>query len=135
MEKIIRVGDYEIPLKSTAASLFSYKANFKRDALKDLFALAAPLSKVAGDGAQNEQALMQSIAENGLDLDMFYRFLWVFARSADKSIPLIEDWLEGFDMAPFDFMAETLPVVAELLVSTVEGTTKSKNHPAAARAK
>ncbi len=127
MEKIIRVGDYEIPLRSTAASLFSYKANFHRDALKDLFNLAPSISKVAGGGASDEQALMQSISENGLDLDIFYRFLWVFAKAQDKSMPPLEDWLERFDVPPFDFMMATLPAVAELLVSTVDSTVKSKN--------
>ena len=38
MEKIIKIGDYEIPVKSHAGILLSYKSIF-RDALKDIISM------------------------------------------------------------------------------------------------
>jgi hypothetical protein len=123
MEKIIRVGDYEIPLKSTAASLFSYKAQFGRDAMKDLLALV----KTIPDGDVNAETL----AESDFDMDLFYRFLWVFAKAADPSIPPLVEWLGVFDVGPFEFMETALPESMELLMGTTRTNVKSKNRPAA----
>ena len=116
MEKIIKIGDRDIPVRSTAAALIRYKANFGRDALGDLFKLSENLPK---DEAQIE------IGEN-LDFDIFIRFLWVFAKSADKTIPPLEDWLDGFDILPIDFITEVLPQTVDLLASTVKSEIQAK---------
>ena len=52
MEKIISVGEYKFPVKSTAARLLSYRRNFGRDGMKDLLALV----KGAGKGAAKKKA-------------------------------------------------------------------------------
>lgn len=61
MEKIVRVGEYGIPIKSTAASLFSYKVNFKRDALKDLLNLAPSIGQIAGGKEVDKEALSSEL--------------------------------------------------------------------------
>ncbi len=119
MEKIIKAGNYEFPAKSTAASLFSYKANFGRDAIRDLI----NLSKSMGTGEKTEDI----IADEHFDLDVFFRFLWVFAKASNKSIPPLEEWLEGFDMPPLDFAVAALKQTTDMLSSTVKSTIKSKN--------
>jgi hypothetical protein len=119
MEKVIKVGEYEFAAKSTAASLFSYKANFNRDAIRDLISLAKSMPQKQGD--------VEAFANDGFDLDVLFRFLWVFAKAADKSIQPLETWLEGFDMPPFDFAVEVLPQVQDMLTSTVKSSVKSKN--------
>ena len=55
MEKIIKIGDYSIPVRSTAASLIKYKANFGRDGLADLIRLAKSVknNNEAADGELN----------------------------------------------------------------------------------
>jgi len=121
MEKIIKIGEYELPVKSTAAALFSYKSNFGRDGLRDLISLAK------GIPTGSDIKVEDIIANDNFDLDVFFRFLWIFAKSADKGIPPIEQWLEGFEVAPFDFVAEVLPQIQELLMSTVKSNVKSKN--------
>lgn len=127
MEKIIvikyqkddEVNEYRFAAKSTAASLISYKANFGRDGLKDLIKLAKGI-----EGDTDPLIILES---EGFDFDIFYRFLWVFAKAGEKTIPPFEQWLEAFEMSPIDFAVQTLPQVIELLGSTVGSTVKSKN--------
>lgn len=118
MEKTIKAGSYEFPAKSTAASLFSYKSNFGRDGLRDLISLA----NSAGDGVDLKN----------IDMDTFFRFLWVFAKASDSAIPPLEEWLGTFDIAPLDFMAEVFPQINDLLGKTAKTNVQSKNSPAAA---
>lgn len=120
MEKIIRVGDYEIPVRATAASLISYKANFGRDGLRDLLALSAAAQKSAG-------------GLDGFDADVLYRFLWVFAKAANRDIPPLEEWLDDFDIPPLDFISGAMPQVVELLTITTKGSVNPKKAQAAAK--
>lgn len=128
MEKIIKVGEYEFKAKSTAASLFSYKANFGRDGLRDIIALASGMNG-------GEMSVEKIITSDSFDLDVFFRFLWVFAKAADKDIPPLEQWLEGFDIPPVDFACQSLSQTLDLLMSTAKSNIKSKNLPAAVRKK
>ena len=127
MENIVKVGEYEIPIKSNAASLFAYKAQFGRDAMKDLLSLVKSVP--------NGEVSAEALAESDLDMDVFYRFLWVFAKSADPSIPPLVEWLAGFDIGPLEFMEAVLPESIELLMSTTQTSVPTKNHPAARGAK
>lgn len=122
MEKIIKAGEYTFPAKSTAASLFSYKANFGRDGLQDILVLAS----LKSEGLSKAEILAN------LDTDVFLRFSWVFAKSADKSIPPMEEWLDGFEMSPIDFIFDVLPQVSELLGQTTNSQVNVKNPPAVA---
>lgn len=121
MEKILEIGEYKIPVRSTAASLFSYKANFGRDGLRDMIALAKGLSE------NEKDVTAEALVESGFDMDVFFRFLWVFARAANKEIPPMIEWLETIDMPPIDFAMGILPQVTDMLMSTVKSSVKSKN--------
>lgn len=118
MEKMIRVGEHEFLAKSTAASLISYKANFGRDGLRDLIAL----TKGMKDGELTSE----------LDVDVFFRFLWVFAKASNKEIPPLDIWLESFETPVLDFITQAFPQVMELLSSTVGGSVSPKKGVAAA---
>jgi len=115
MERIIKVGEYEFPAKSTAASLISYKANFNRDGLRDLLSLA----KGIPEGKEE-------INLENFDIDVFFRFLWVFAKASDKTIPPLEQWLGRFETPPIDFVNEAFPYVADLLGTTAKGSVPPK---------
>lgn len=121
MEKIIHIGDYEIPVRSTAASLFSYKANFGRDGIRDMIALAKGLPE------GSHEVTADVLTDSGFDFDVFFRFLWVFAKAANKSIPPLPEWLDTIEMPPFDFAMGALPQVTDLLMSTAKSSVKSKN--------
>lgn len=130
MEKTIKICGSEFPAKSTAASFISYKLNFHRDAMRDMLKLAKGMPKKAG----SEQEVIDAIAESdSFDFDIFTRFLWVFAKAANSSLPPYEDWLGTFDVQPFDFIMEALPQVQDLLFSNMQTGVKAKNSPAAVR--
>lgn len=112
MKKTIEVCGYEIPVAYNAASLIRYKMVFHRDAMRDLMLLA----KGDGDMLENPD----------FDLEVFYRFLWIFAKQADPELPDMVDWLEGFDVPPLDFAKAALPEVQSLLVENMKTTVKSK---------
>lgn len=113
MNKVINVCGYEIPVSYNAASLIRYKMVFHRDGMRDLMLLAK-----GGDEGM--------IENENFDLDVFYRFLWIFAKSANPDLPEMVEWLEGFDVPPLDFAQEALPQVQELLIDNMKTTVKSK---------
>jgi len=121
MEKIIKVGDIEIPVKSTAASLLVYKANFQRDGIKDMLSLSR--------GLPNDASKLdaEALAASGFDVDVFFRFLWVFAKSANKTIPPMLEWLNEFDVPSLDFILVIMPQIMDLLMSTARSSVKAKN--------
>ena len=123
MEKIVKVGEYEFPARSNAATLLSYRRNFGRDGMKDLLALV----KGVGDkNANDADSVVQAFADGSFEVETLYRYIWVFAKSADKSIPPMEEWLEGFDIPALEFVSEVFPQISDLLFSMAKTNVKSK---------
>ena len=84
MEKVIKFGDKEIKLKSTAKTLRLYRNTFERDLLVDM------------------QTLTKSISENknitDEELEIFENVAFVMASQADENTPSkIGDWLDLFE--------------------------------------
>jgi len=115
MEKILNIGGKEIKLKSTAGTMMRYRNNFNRDFLKDLINLQEKLKDRTENGTQFQ----------AVDLDIFEKIAWCMAKTADDSIPQIENWLDQFET--FDIM-QILPQIMELLVGNMEqiNNTQSK---------
>ena len=63
---------------------------------------------------------------DGLDLDVFYRLTWVFAKAANKDLPPLEIWLENLDVQPFDFVYDSINVIMDMLYSSIQTTVKKK---------
>lgn len=123
MEKTIHIGEeISFPAKSTAASLFSYKRNFGRDMMKDIISLASAVP----DKKLKDEEIIDIIATDRFDFDVFFRLLWIFAKAGDPAIPEMEEWLERFDIAPLDFAVEVLPQIQDLMISNVKTTVKPK---------
>lgn len=119
MEKIISVGEYKFPVKSTAASLLSYRRNFGRDGMKDLLALV----KGAGKGAAKKKAdevALEAFVDSAFEIETLYRFIWVFAKAADSTILPMEEWLDTFEVSALDFVSEVFPQVSDLLFSMTQ---------------
>lgn len=121
MEKIIKVGDLEIPVKSTAASLISYKANFHRDGIRDMLGL------VKGLPEDLKKITVETLADSGFDMEVFFCFLWVFAKSANKEIPPMLEWLEGIDVPSIEFAFTAIPQMLDLLMATATSSVRPKN--------
>lgn len=110
MEKIIKVGKYEIPAKSNAGILLTYKRNFKEDALQEVVKLAS----------------LNSETLEGLDTDVFFKLLWVLAKTANNDIPPLDIWIGDFDIDPITFIMESVDDVLEMVFSNLEVTQKKR---------
>ena len=123
MEKIVKVGEYEFPARSNAATLLSYRRNFGRDGMKDLLAL---VKGVGNKNANDADSVVQAFADGSFEVETLYRYIWTFAKSADKEIPPMEEWLEGFDIPALEFVSEVFPQISDLLFSMAKTNVKSK---------
>jgi len=74
-----------------------------------------------------ESVTVEALVESGFELDVFLRFLWVFAKAANKEIPPLVDWLSEFDVPPIEFALSSLGQVMDLLMGTVASSVKGKN--------
>lgn len=115
MEKIINIDGKDIKFKSTGATLIRYKSQFHRDGLKDLMQIVNNMATEEKNKNSTEEEKNKLMIEN-LDLDAIYRFAWVFAKTADKDIPLLEEWLDSFDDFPIiDISLEVLDLITSTL--------------------
>lgn len=89
MEEIVMIGDKPLKLKSTAAFLLKYKAQFRSDPIKDLMK-------------------MKDLEE--IEMKTLYNVVWSLAKNADKDI---KEPMEFFD----DF--ENLPILDKDFLNTV----------------
>lgn len=89
MEEIVMIGDKPLKLKSTAAFLLKYKAQFRSDPIKDLMK-------------------MKDLKE--IEMETLYNVVWSLAKNADKDI---KEPMEFFD----DF--ENLPILDKDFLNTV----------------
>lgn len=76
MEKIINIDGKEVRFKSVAALPLHYAIHFSSDALAD----ALEVGK-----------------DKGANTVFMYRLVWAMAYCADKTIPPLEQWAEGFE--------------------------------------
>ena len=107
MEKTIYIDNRAVTFKSTGAFLLRYKAQFRRDALKDLVKLEPIIQKIDEAGTESASEMLEA-----LDLDLFYNICWTMAKSADKTIPEPLEWLDSFGEFPvLDIIADLMDVL------------------------
>jgi len=111
VEKTIRIDGREVRFKSTAAFLLRYKAQFQRDALKDLLKLEKAINTTTGELENHDS----------LDLELLYNLIWVMAKTADPSIPEPATWFDQFSEFPLD---EILRETVDLLAASLTGAKK-----------
>jgi hypothetical protein len=112
MEKILTIDGRQVKFKSTGAFLLRYKAQFGRDALRDIFKL---------QDAVDSKNRIKNI--DALDLEVFYNLVWTLAKTADPSIPPPLEWLDTFGEFP---LAEIVPEVIDLIFSSLGTTVEPK---------
>lgn len=133
MEKTITIDGQKVRLKSTAATIYRYKQQFKKDYFADLLKLAKVFDT---DGNTAENAESGNTAENAesinledlswdqidhLDMEVLFNFVWVLAKSADNTIPEPLEWLDQFDTFP---IKEIFPEITGLLASSIQSVKK-----------
>lgn len=104
MEKTLTIDGKEITFKTTGATPLRYKQQFGKDFFGEL-----------------KKMMPEKGKEFDIDLEVFYNFAWVTAKTADKSIPTPIEWFDSFEEFP---IMEFIPDLQELLISTMQ--TKKK---------
>lgn len=115
MEKTIEIDGKQVVFKSTAATPLRYKAQFHKDYFSEILKLEK-LSKTMKSKKLTDAEKLEKV-----DFELFYNIAWVFAKTANKSIPEPLDWLDGFDTFPMD---EILPQLMELIISNMQSKKK-----------
>ena len=112
MEKTVEIDGKKVRLKSTAGTPKRYKAQFRKDYFSELLKLSKLMSGV--DSETFDLSKIDYSELDYLDFEVFYNFIWVLAKTADKTIPEPLDWLDEFETMP---IAEIFPEIIDLLES------------------
>jgi len=129
MEKIITIDGRQVKFKSTGAFLLRYKAQFHRDALKDIYKMQDAIEIVKEtiiDEATGEKKVVEKqVVKNidAVDLDVFYNLVWTLAKTADKTIEPPFEWLDEFGEFPLN---DIIPELQDLIFSCLGSTVESK---------
>ncbi|ENQ3080988.1 hypothetical protein ACEOWG_004320 [Bacillus cereus] len=113
MEKTIVVDGKQVRLKSTGGTPKRYKAQFGKDYFSDLMKLY-PLIKLDLNDLDNMDFSL-------LDMDVFYNFTYVLAKTADPTIPDPITWLDTFDEFP---IYEIIPEIQDMLMASMQSKKK-----------
>ncbi|OOR57498.1 hypothetical protein BGP34_13540 [Bacillus mycoides] len=115
MEKTITIDGKQVKLKSTAATVKRYKAQFRRDLFADMFALGAMGTITSPDSTEGTIDL-STLDFDKVDFEVIYDLVWLYAKTADPSISDPLTWLDGFDEFP---IYEIMPEINDLIQMTM----------------
>jgi len=121
MEKTIYIDDKPVKLKSTAGTPRRYKAQFRKDYFAELMKLAKVFNRTAENDGQFDLNTVSFEDLDHLDFEPMYNFVWVLAKTADKTIPEPDEWLDEFEAMP---LADVFPQITELLESSIQSKKK-----------
>ena len=119
MEKTVEIDGKKVRLKSTAGTPKRYKAQFRKDYFSELLKLSKLMSGV--DSETFDLSKIDYSELDYLDFEVFYNFIWVLAKTANKDIPEPLDWLDEFETMP---IAEIFPEIIDLLESSISSKKK-----------
>lgn len=120
MEKTIYIDEKPVRLKSTAGTPKRYKAQFRKDYFADLLKLAKVFNQSSEkDGLDLSKLSFEDL--DHLDFEPIFNFVWVLAKTADRTIPEPEEWLDGFEEFP---LSEIMPQIMDLLSSSIQSKKK-----------
>ena len=117
MEKLIEIDGKQIYLKAHAGVPLMYKNYFNFDFFADALRFAKSCDAMMSDSSDLSQMTYEDLSH--VDMNMFYRMLWIFAKAGKKDLPPLENWLEQFDELP-------LEEIAVPIVNMIEGLMKGK---------
>lgn len=105
----------EVTLSSTAAFLYIYKNQFRREPLKDLMEIASALT----ENENEEENYMEMIQK--FDMETIYGITWALAKCADKNTPEpLEFYTKNPDFFPIDHIDVIVDMALGSMLSTVE---------------
>lgn len=118
MEKTITIDGKEVRLKTNGATPLRYKSQFKKDYLAEIVRLMKMFTLLN----KSNLTEMESEELDQVDMSVVYNIVWVYAKTADSTIPEPLLWLESFD--EFPIMEITLQI-ADMATNSLK-TVKKK---------
>lgn len=112
MEINLLIDGKDVPFKSNGATAKRYMMQFQRDLLKDILGMGV----VGIDLEKASDADKINWLRNNIDFNLFYDIAWVFAKTANPSIPEPLTWLDSFDEFP---IMEIVQPLQGLLAKTI----------------
>ena len=117
MEITINIDGKDIPFKSNGAVAPRYMMQFQRDLLKDMLSMGI----VSIDLEQATDLEKLQWMRDNIDFNVFYDIAWIFAKTANPSIPEPLKWLETFEVFP---IFDIIQPIQELLAVTFSSRKK-----------
>lgn len=123
MEKIIKIGEKDVRLKSNAMQAIIYRREFGRDIMEVQGSLMSMISFDSKGKTSVNLAFVKEIDGVGI-----VQIIWTMAKAADDTIPPLEQWLEQFDTFPImDIFMDSY----ELILANFISVSRIKNRKAA----
>lgn len=123
MEKTINIDGQDVRLKVTLNCMRMYKAQFRRDLMRDIFQFRQFENDIKDGELQASDDVVSKV-----DFEVFINLLWVFAKKADSSIPNPDEFEDRFTSIPFRIV---LPEIMDLLNVLLDGQQTEKKNLAA----
>lgn len=114
MEITLTIDNKQVSFKSNGAIAKRYMMQFQRDLLKDILNLGV-MEKSFEDMTEGEKIAWM---RDNIDFNMFYDIAWVFAKTANNTIPDPLAWLESFDEFPILEIIEPLQSLLEKTIGS-----------------
>jgi hypothetical protein len=125
MEKILIIDGRQVKFKSTGAFLLRYKAQFHRDAIKDIYKMQDCVEKVKEkdeiSGETIETVKLKDM--DAFDMEIFYNLIWTLAKTADSTLAPPLEWLDTFGEFP---LMEIIPEVEDMIFTSMGASVNSK---------
>ena len=111
MEKTIEIDGKQVHFKSTAATPIRFKAQFNKDYFSEICKLEGLQKTMQSKKLTDVEKLAK------VDFELFYNIAWIFAKTADKTIPEPIEWLDNFETFPLE---KILPELMDLMTSSMQ---------------
>lgn len=116
MEKIIEFSGKKILFRATMRTLLIYKRQTGREYLSD----AAELRKIIRTGDDGKPLLDANgkpiIDLGALNTEALCGVAWAMAKTADSSVPPMDDWLDQFEEFPMlEILTDLFPLMSATL--------------------
>lgn len=95
MEKTLTIDGKTVKFKYTAGFVYRYRSYFGIDYSADIAKIATVSKKIKEEQEKGNDIL--ALVEQA-DTRVYLRILWTLAKTADKTIPDIETWLDEFEV-------------------------------------
>lgn len=141
LKKINLDESHSVEVNTSLGWLFAYKNAFGRDILPDLLPILEALVDALSGAFEYEEggevdplAVLKNVDEttianafstlSSLEVVTIINILWAMCKNADKSIPVVDEWVNQFDSFPLD---EIVPELFTLIIDSSISTKNSKS--------